>query len=129
MKTKQELIEFIQQIEFDREGYPINLLCKYDRLNETIDFKEVVFINLQKFMTEEWQYQIKSQKQYRPYTEAKTEWVGQTIIRYDGRKYVILSIMFDGKWLVEYNDEIYENLEYLFKNFTWADGSQFGEEV
>jgi len=64
MKTKQELLDFISQIEFDEDGFPTNVLCKYDKLNNTSEFKEVVFINLVKFMTGEWLYKIKWNDNY-----------------------------------------------------------------
>lgn len=66
------------------------------------------------------------EKEYRPHTEPKIEWLGKTIIHKNGGSPQTIKKL--SKLFIE-TKSITCGFDCLFDNYTWEDGSVIGEEV
>jgi len=70
--------------------------------------------------------ELKLEPQYRPYKQTKYEWLGKMVVsKNSGNSHTINRI---GTNCVEFTSSIGScYLDRLFKDFTWTDGTPFGE--
>lgn len=72
-------------------------------------------------------YRITPEPQYKPYEVAKVEWIGKIVkpINYD-IYYAITGVDLKSKSAIHLGEELF-SLVFMFDNYTWLDGSPFGE--
>lgn len=73
-------------------------------------------------------YRIKPEPQYKPYDKPQIEWLGKVVKKKKHEVYSLITEIHINNDAVCMTDEFY-SCDYLFKNYTWADGSIIGEVV
>ena len=125
--TTKEVIEWFaahhKELQYGEYGHIKNVVFEKkegDILNCPFNIDDIRFERIKSLSIKE--------KQYKPYEKVETWMLGKELKH---KKYIYqkLLIKYIGDGVVKSDDDLVYHLDYVFENFTYKDGTPFGEEV